>query len=153
MMSNKLNSKESKLASYISFKTTEHFRLYLNNRDVIKNREVCFFCLKSIFRIRKLKPLEFGFVEWGVAKYDFSFLQKLADSMGYSFSEDEFIPRLISSCYSCEELIKDPDRLFYLEEKPKTEEEKKNNINLWICISFLIHLAVGIVLYDLRISL
>ena len=152
-MSNELNSKETKLASYISFNITEHFRLYLNNKDVIKNKDVCFFCLKSIFRVRKLKRMEFGFVERDLVNYDFLFLQKLADSMGYQFSENEFIPRLIFSCYSCEELIKDPDRLFYLEENPKTEEEKKNNISLWICISFLIHLALGIVLYDLKVSL
>ena len=70
-----LNTKETKLSSYITRSTVEHFRLYLNNKDLVNDKDVCFFCLKSIDEIKELKLMEFGFVEY--FDYDFQFLTKL----------------------------------------------------------------------------
>ena len=143
MMSD-LNTKDTKLSSYITRSTVEHFRLYLNNKDLVNDKDVCFFCLKSIDEIKELKLMEFGFVEY--FDYDFQFLTKLADSMGHEYSENEFIPRFIFSCQECKELINDPDRLFYLgEEKNKKEltcpDCDKNNswIGKWLIFIFFFH--------------
>ena len=143
MMSD-LNTKETKLSSYITRSTVEHFRLYLNNKDLVNDKEVCFFCLKSIDEIKKLKLMEFGFVEY--FDYDFQFLTKLADSMGHEYSENEFIPRCIFSCQECKELINDPDRLFYLGEEENKKESPcpdcdKNNswIGKWLIFIFFFH--------------
>ena len=143
MMSN-LNTKDTKLSSYITRSTVEHFRLYLNNKDLVNDKEVCFFCLKSIDEIKELKLMEFGFVEY--FDYDFQFLTQLADSMGHEYSENEFIPRFIFSCQECKELINDPDRLFYLGEEENKKESPcpdcdKNNswIGKWLIFIFFFH--------------
>ena len=143
MMSD-LNTKDSKLSSYITRSTVEHFRLYLNNKDLVNDKDVCFFCLKSIDEIKELKLMEFGFVEY--FDYDFQFLTKLADSMGHEYSENEFIPRFIFSCQECKELINDPDRLFYLGEEENKKESPcpdcdKNNswIGKWLIFIFFFH--------------
>ena len=143
MMSD-LNTKDTKLSSYITLSTVEHFRLYLNNKDLVNDKDVCFFCLKSIDEIKELKLMEFGFVEY--FDYDFQFLTKLADSMGHEYSENEFIPRFIFSCQECKELINDPDRLFYLGEEENKKESPcpdcdKNNswIGKWLIFIFFFH--------------
>ena len=143
MMSN-LNTKDTKLSSYITRSTVEHFRLYLNNKDLVNDKDVCFFCLKSIDEIKELKLMEFGFVEY--FDYDFEILTKLADSMGHEYSENEFIPRFIFSCQECKELINDPDRLFYLGEEENKKESPcpdcdKNNswIGKWLIFIFFFH--------------
>ena len=143
MMSD-LNTKDTKLSSYITRSTVEHFRLYLNNKDLVNDKDVCFFCLKSIDEIKELKLMEFGFVEY--FDYDFQFLIKLADSMGHEYSENEFIPRFIFSCQECKELINDPDRLFYLGEEENKKESPcpdcdKNNswIGKWLIFIFFFH--------------
>ena len=143
-MMNDLNTKDTKLASYITRSTVEHFRLYLNNKDLVNDKDVCFFCLKSIDEIKELKLMEFGFVEY--FDYDFQFLTKLADSMGHEYSENEFIPRFIFSCQECKELINDPDRLFYLDEEENKKESPcpdcdKNNswIGKWLIFIFFFH--------------
>ena len=143
MMSN-LNTKDTKLSSYITRSTVEHFRLYLNNKDLVNDKDVCFFCLKSIDEIKELKLMEFGFVEY--FDYDFQFLTKLADSMGHEYSENEFIPRFIFSCQECKELINDPDRLFYLGEEENKKESPcpdcdKNNswVGKWLIFIFFFH--------------
>ena len=143
MMSD-LNTKDTKLSSYITRSTVEHFRLYLNNKDLVNDKDVCFFCLKSIDEIKELKLMEFGFVEY--FDYDFQFLTKLADSMGHEYSENEFIPRFIFSCPECKELINDPDRLFYLGEEENKKESPcpdcdKNNswIGKWLIFIFFFH--------------
>ena len=143
MMSN-LNTKDTKLSSYITRSTVEHFRLYLNNKDLVNDKDVCFFCLKSIDEIKELKLMEFGFVEY--FDYDFKFLAQLADSMGHEYSENEFIPRFIFSCQECKELINDPDRLFYLGEEENKKESPcpdcdKNNswIGKWLIFIFFFH--------------
>ena len=143
MMSD-LNTKDTKLSSYITRSTVEHFRLYLNNKDLVNDKDVCFFCLKSIDEIKELKLMEFGFVEY--FDYDFQFLTKLADSMGHEYSENEFIPRFIFSCQECKELINDPDRLFYLgeeenkKESPCTDCDKNNSwIGKWLIFIFFFH--------------
>ena len=143
MMSD-LNTKDTKLSSYITRSTVEHFRLYLNNKDLVNDKDVCFFCLKSIDEIKELKLMEFGFVEY--FDYDFQFLTKLADSMGHEYSENEFIPRFIFSCQECKELINDPDRLFYLGEEENKKESPcpdcdKNNswIGKWLIFIFFFH--------------
>tara|TARA_B000000557_G_C20746115_1_gene430785 strand:+ start:56 stop:508 length:453 start_codon:yes stop_codon:yes gene_type:complete len=139
-----LNTKDTKLSSYITRSTVEHFRLYLNNKDLVNDKDVCFFCLKSIDEIKELKLMEFGFVEY--FDYDFQFLTKLADSMGHEYSENEFIPRFIFSCQECKELINDPDRLFYLGEEENKKESPcpdcdKNNswIGKWLIFIFFFH--------------
>ena len=48
-----LNTKDTKLSSYITRSTVEHFRLYLNNKDLVNDKDVCFFCLKSIHEIKE----------------------------------------------------------------------------------------------------
>ena len=143
MMSD-LNTKDTKLSSYITRSTVEHFRLYLNNKDLVNDKDVCFFCLKSIDEIKELKLMEFGFVEY--FDYDFQFLTKLADSMGHEYSENEFIPRFIFSCQECKELINDPDRLFYLSEEENKKElpcpdcDKNNSwIGKWLIFIFFFH--------------
>ena len=143
MMSD-LNTKDTKLSSYITRSTVEHFRLYLNNKDLVNDKDVCFFCLKSIDEIKELKHMEFGFVEY--FDYDFQFLTKLADSMGHEYSENEFIPRFIFSCQECKELINDPDRLFYLGEEENKKEltcpdcDKNNSwIGKWLIFIFFFH--------------
>ena len=143
-MMNDLNTKDTKLSSYITRSTVEHFRLYLNNKDLVNDKDVCFFCLKSIDEIKELKLMEFGFVEY--FDYDFQFLTKLADSMGHEYSENEFIPRFIFSCQECKELINDPDRLFYLGEEENKKESPcpdcdKNNswIGKWLIFIFFFH--------------
>ena len=143
MMSD-LNTKDSKLSSYITRSTVEHFRLYLNNKDLVNDKDVCFFCLKSIDEIKELKLMEFGFVEY--FDYDFQFLTQLADSMGHEYSENEFIPRFIFSCQECKELINDPDRLFYLGEEANKKEltcpdcDKNNSwIGKWLIFIFFFH--------------
>jgi len=143
MMSD-LNTKDTKLSSYITRSKVEHFRLYLNNKDLVNDKDVCFFCLKSIDEIKELKLMEFGFVEY--FDYDFQFLTKLADSMGHEYSENEFIPRFIFSCQECKELINDPDRLFYLGEEENKKESPcpdcdKNNswIGKWLIFIFFFH--------------
>ena len=139
-----LNTKDTKLSSYITRSRIEHFRLYLNNKDLVNDKDVCFFCLKSIDEIKELKAMEFGFVEY--FDYDFQFLSKLADSMGHEYSESEFIPRFIFSCQECKELINDPDRLFYLGEEENKKESPcpdcdKNNswIGKWLIFIFFFH--------------
>ena len=134
-----LNTKDGKLSSYITSSTIEHFRLYLNNKDLINDKKVCFFCLKSISKAKRFKLVEFGFIEY--FDYDFKFLTKLADSMGHEYSEDEFIPRFIFSCGECRELINDPDLHFYLEEESDESVEKQNNLVVWVAVLFLFHLA------------
>ena len=143
MMSD-LNTKDTKLSSYITRSTVEHFRLYLNNKDLVNDKDVCFFCLKSIDEIKELKLMEFGFVEY--FDYDFQFLTKLADSMGHEYSENEFIPRFIFSCQECKELINDPDRLFYLDEEENKKElpcpdcDKNNSwVGKWLIFIFFFH--------------
>ena len=143
MMSD-LNTKDTKLSSYITRSTVEHFRLYLNNKDLVNDKDVCFFCLKSIDEIKELKLMEFGFVEY--FDYDFQFLTKLADSMGHEYSENEFIPRFIFSCQECKELINDPDRLFYLVEEENKKElpcpdcDKNNSwVGKWLIFIFFFH--------------
>ena len=79
-----LNTKKSKISSYITGSASEHFRLFLNNKDLVNDKEVCFFCLKSTNEVKRLKVLDFGFVEY--FDYDFKFLAQLADSMGHELS-------------------------------------------------------------------
>jgi len=142
MMSD-LNTKDGKLSSYITNSATEHFRLYLNNKNVLDNKDVCFFCLKSIYKAKILKAIDFGFIEY--FNYDFEFLSKLADSMGHEYSEDEFIPRIIFSCDECKEFINDPDRLFYLDKENHKEFEcnkcgtDNNWAKKWLIFIFLFH--------------
>ena len=59
-----LNTKKSKISSYITGSASEHFRLFLNNKDLVNDKEVCFFCLKSTNEVKTLKHMEFGFVEY-----------------------------------------------------------------------------------------
>ena len=138
-----LNTKKSKISSYTTLSTIEHFRLFLNNKDLVNDKEVCFFCLKSINEVKRLKHMEFGFVEY--FDYDFKFLAQLADSMGHEYSEDDFIPRYIFSCAECKELINDPDRLFYLDEVEKEEEQSKSNWGVWLGLVYLFYFARAMV--------
>ena len=138
-----LNTKKSKISSYITRSTIEHFRLFLSNKDLVNDKEVCFFCLKSINEVKGLKGLDFGFVEY--FDYDFKFLAQLADSMGHEYSEDDFIPRYIFSCAECKELINDPDRLFYLDEVEKEEEQSKSNWGVWLGLVYLFYFARAMV--------
>ena len=151
-MISSLNTKDTKLSSYITGSTIEHFRLYLNNKDLVNDKGVCFFCLKSLDEVRTLKALEFGFVEY--FDYDFQFLTKLADSMGHEYSEVEFIPRCIFSCVECKELINDPDRLFLLKEEENKKELtcpncNKNNswLGKWLIFIFLFHTIRYLMVY------
>ena len=139
-----LNTKKSKISSYITRSTIEHFRLFLSNKDLVNDKEVCFFCLKSINEVKRLKHMEFGFVEY--FDYDFKFLTQLADSMGQEYSEDDFIPRYIFSCSECKELINDPDRLFYLDEVEKEEEQSKSNWGVWLGLVYLFYFARAMVI-------
>ena len=145
MMSD-LNTKDTKLSSYITHSRIEHFRLYLNNKDLVNDKDVCFFCLKSFVDAKILKKcMEFGFIE--SFDYDFKFLTKLADSMGQRYSEDEFIPRCIVSCVECKELINDPDRLFYLDKPEKKEEQPVSNVVVWLSLIYLFFLARAMVIH------
>ena len=139
-----LNTKKGKLISYITRSTIEHFRLFLNNKDLVNDKEVCFFCLKPKYKVKRLNHMEFGFVEY--FDYDFKFLTQLADSMGHKYSEDEFIPRYIFSCTECKELINDPDRLFYLDEVEKEEEQSKSNWGVWLGLIYLFYFARAMVI-------
>ncbi len=87
--------------------------------------------------------MDFGFVEY--FDYDFKFLAQLADSMGHEYSEDDFIPRIILSCAECKELINDPDRLFYLDEVEKEEEQSKSNWGVWLGLIYLFYFARAMV--------
>ena len=140
-----LNTKKGKLISYITRSTIEHFRLFLNNKDLVNDKEVCFFCLKPKYRVKRLNHMEFGFVEY--FDYDFKFLTQLADSMGHKYSEDEFIPRYIFSCTECKELINDPDRLFYLDKPEKKEEQPVSNVVVWLSLIYLFFLARAMVIH------
>ena len=140
-----LNTKKGKLISYITRSTIEHFRLFLNNKDLVNDKEVCFFCLKPKYKVKRLNHMEFGFVEY--FDYDFKFLTQLADSMGYKYSEDEFIPRYIFSCTECKELINDPDRLFYLDKPVKKEEQPISNVVVWLSLIYLFFLARAMVIH------
>ncbi len=140
-----LNTKKGKLISYITRSTIEHFRLFLNNKDLVNNKGVCFFCLKPKYKVKRLNHMEFGFVEY--FDYDFKFLTQLADSMGHKYSEDEFIPRYIFSCIECKELINDPDRLFYLDKPEKKEEQPVSNIVVWLSLIYLFFLARAMVIH------
>ena len=147
-----LNTKKGKLVSYITRSTIEHFRLFLNNKDLVNDKEVCFFCLKPKYKVKRLNHMEFGFVEY--FDYDFKFLTQLADSMGHKYSEDEFIPRYIFSCTECKELINDPDRLFLLKEEENKKELtcpncNKNNswLGKWLIFIFLFHTIRYLMVY------
>tara|TARA_Y100001970_G_scaffold278140_1_gene383420 strand:- start:537 stop:971 length:435 start_codon:yes stop_codon:yes gene_type:complete len=140
-----LNTKKGKLISYITRSTIEHFRLFLNNKDLVNDKEVCFFCLKPKYKVKRLNHMEFGFVEY--FDYDFKFLTQLADSMGHKYSEDEFIPRYIFSCTECKELINDPDRLFYLDKPEKKEEQPVSNVVVWLSLIYLFFLARAMVVH------
>ncbi len=140
-----LNTKKGKLISYITSSTIEHFRLFLNNKDLVNDKDVCFFCLKSLAEVKILRPMEFGFVEY--FDYDFQFLTKLADSMGHDYTEDEFIPRCIFSCEECKELVHDPDRLFYLDKPEKKEEQPISNVVVWLSLIYLFYLARAMAIY------
>ncbi len=140
-----LNTKKGKLVSYITLSTIEHFRLFLNNKDLVNDKEVCFFCLKPKYKVKRLSHMEFGFVEY--FDYDFKFLTQLADSMGHKYSEDEFIPRYIFSCTECKELINDPDRLFYLDKPEKKEEQPVSNVVVWLSLIYLFFLARAMVIH------
>ncbi len=140
-----LNTKKSKISSYITGSASEHFRLFLNNKDLVNDKEVCFFCLKSTNEVKRLKVLDFGFVEY--FDYDFKFLAQLADSMGHEYSEDDFIPRIILSCAECKELINDPDRLFYLDKPVKKEEQPVSNVVVWLSLIYLFYLARAMVIH------
>ncbi len=140
-----LNTKKSKISSYITGSASEHFRLFLNNKDLVNDKEVCFFCLKSTNEVKRLKVLDFGFVEY--FDYDFKFLAQLADSMGHEYSEDDFIPRIILSCAECKELINDPDRLFYLDKPEKKEEQPVSNVVVWLSLIYLFFLARAMVIH------
>ncbi len=140
-----LNTKKGKLVSYITRSTIEHFRLFLNNKDLVNDKEVCFFCLKPKYKVKRLNHMEFGFVEY--FDYDFKFLTQLADSMGHKYSEDEFIPRYIFSCTECKELINDPDRLFYLDKPEKKEEQPVSNVVVWLSLIYLFFLARAMVIH------
>ncbi len=140
-----LNTKKSKISSYITGSASEHFRLFLNNKDLVNDKEVCFFCLKSTNEVKRLKVLDFGFVEY--FDYDFKFLAQLADSMGHEYSEDDFIPRIILSCDECKELINDPDRLFYLDKPVKKEEQPVSNVVVWLSLIYLFYLARAMVIH------
>ena len=139
-----LNTKKSKISSYITGSASEHFRLFLNNKDLVNDKEVCFFCLKSTNEVKRLKVLDFGFIEY--FDYDFKFLAQLADSMGHEYSEDDFIPRIILSCSECKELINDPDRLFYLDKPVKKEEQPVSNVVVWLSLIYLFYLARAMVI-------
>ncbi len=140
-----LNTKKSKISSYITGSASEHFRLFLNNKDLVNDKEVCFFCLKSTNEVKRLKVLDFGFIEY--FDYDFKFLAQLADSMGHEYSEDDFIPRIILSCAECKELINDPDRLFYLDKPIKKEEQPVSNVVVWLSLIYLFYLARAMVIH------
>ena len=140
-----LNTKKGKLISYITRSTIEHFRLFLNNKDLVNDKEVCFFCLKPKYKVKRLNHMEFGFVEY--FDYDFKFLTQLADSMGHKYSEDEFIPRYIFSCTECKELINDPDRLFYLDKPERKEEQPVSNVVVWLSLIYLFFLARAMVIH------
>ena len=142
---NDLNTKKGKLISYITHSTIEHFRLFLHNKDLVNDKDVCFFCLKPKYKVKRLKHMEFGFVEY--FDYDFKFLAQLADSMGQRYSEDEFIPRYIFSCVECKELINDPDRLFYLDKPVKKEEQPISNVVVWLSLIYLFFLARAMVIH------
>ena len=94
----------------------EHFRLYLENKVVIKNNNLCFFCTQNI---KESAILPFPLVKF--LNNDFDFLVRLADSMGEEYSKYELIPPYISSCKDCLILVKDPDLLSVLQ-KPKKEK-------------------------------
>ena len=147
-----LNTKKSKISSYITGSTIEHFRLFLGNKDLVNDEKVCFFCLKSINEVKRLKHMEFGFVEY--FDYDFKFLTQLADSMGHEYSEDDFIPRYIFSCAECKELINDPDCLYFLNKEENKNEttcpdcDKKNSwAGKWLIFIFLFHSIRHLITY------
>ena len=105
-----------KIKVYTTLAYVEHFRLYLENKVVIKNNNLCFFCTQNI---KESAILPFPLVKF--LNNDFDFLVRLADSMGEEYSKHELIPTYISSCKDCLILVKDPDLLSVLQ-KPKKEK-------------------------------
>ena len=105
-----------KIKVYTTPAYVEHFRLYLENKVVIKNNNLCFFCTQNI---KESAILPFPLVKF--LNNDFDFLVRLADSMGEEYSKHELIPPYISSCKDCLILVKDPDLLSVLQ-KPKKEK-------------------------------
>ena len=81
-----------KIKAYTTPAYVEHFRLYLENKVVIKNNNLCFFCTQSI---KECAILPFPLVKF--LDNDFDYLVRLADSMGEEYSRYELIPPYISS--------------------------------------------------------
>ena len=86
-----------KIKVYTTPAYVEHFRLYLENKVVIKNNNLCFFCTQNI---KESAILHFPLVKF--LNNDFDFLVRLADSMGEEYSKHELIPPYISSCKDCQ---------------------------------------------------
>ena len=106
-----------KIKVYTTPAYVEHFRLYLENKVVIKNNNLCFFCTQSI---KECAILPFPLVKF--LDNDFDYLVRLADSMGEEYSRYELIPPYISSCKDCLNLVKDPDLMSVLQ---KSKKEKR----------------------------
>ena len=108
-----------KIKVYTTPAYVEHFRLYLENKVVIKNNNLCFFCTQYI--------IESSILPFPLVKFlnnDLDYLVRLADSMGEEFSRNEFIPPYISVCKNCNILVKDPDRFFAIyQSKTESKEE------------------------------
>ena len=112
-----------KIKVYTTPAYVEHFRLYLENKVVIKNNNLCFFCTQNI---KECAILPFPLVKF--LNDDFDYLVRLADSMGKEYSKYELIPPYISACKNCNILVKDPDR-FFATHQPKTERKKKAEVD------------------------
>ena len=109
-----------KIKAYNTPAYVEHFRLYLENKVVIKNNNLCFFCTQSI---KECAILPFPLVKF--LDNDFDYLVRLADSMGEEYSRYELIPPYISSCKNCLNLVKDPDLMSVLQ---KSKKEKRGRV-------------------------
>tara|TARA_B000000475_G_scaffold130071_1_gene104818 strand:+ start:79 stop:522 length:444 start_codon:yes stop_codon:yes gene_type:complete len=112
-----------KIKVYTTPAYVEHFRLYLENKVVIKNNNLCFFCTQYI---KESSILPFPLVKF--LNNDLDYLVRLADSMGEEFSRNEFIPPYISACKNCNILVKDPDR-FFATYQPKTGRKQKAEVD------------------------
>ena len=108
-----------KIKVYTTPAYVEHFRLYLENKVVIKNNNLCFFCTQNI---KESAILPFPLVKF--LNNDFDYLVRLADSMGEEYSKYELIPPYISACKNCNIIVKDPD-LFFAIYQSKNERKQE----------------------------
>ena len=135
-----------KIKVYTTPAYVEHFRLYLENKVVIKNNNLCFFCTQNI---KESAILPFPLVKF--LNNDFDFLVRLADSMGEEYSKNELIPPYISSCKDCLILVKDPDLLSVLQ-KPKKEKVEFPQLYPGFRWTWLILLGIYIFYFGVHIA-